>query len=1102
MDFGFFRSASRGSFRLISSNESGGGRQFEVPAGRTTRIGALAGETFEIIDPATGRAARKLSARRIGRALYLQLGDAGAATLVIESFFATASEGLDRLLARSERDTRLRYLTADGEPLSANSLDGTPQPLNLAVWNPAPAVVETPPAPPPVPIVAAPSASTELAAGADQAAGKSGGIGGSTGILLGGLGLAAAAGGGGGGGGGGAAAAQTPAPPPRPLSVFADEAKTDGVLSGTELSDGTSITVYLAAGTLAGQRLVLILRAPDGTSAELAQPLTDAQVNAKVAVRTLTAADFAQKGLTPIGGAWKVEARVDDSYGQSSGVASYNFAVDAALDVSISVTAGPVSTGVGIRAFDTLGRPLRLYDTNDQLRDYIPVEADGTARLRIRNIGYTGPILFRAVDLNGTAPNFDDEVSREMRSLGIDLRAVEVIDAANPKYRKVGDSVFLEVNITPLTELAARLAGATETSAPAQGASVIAANQQVAKAFGLEGISITDRPVATNSPAFMAGNRTELSGGEKYGLALAKLSGVDSLNNGRLSDTLEQFERSLKESVANSKPGELSALGRDLLDQGRDVALAAAQEGSGTFAGTTPAMLMRKLLGDLRIESQTLDAGGLTINGQAVPGGKVSVEVISPETGPRKFDPVQVGADGAFSLRVAAKAIDTVLITSVDALGATVGEPLRAPSAPKLLTTSLTQVQGSGTPGDRVELRFLDNGGVRSSPVVVTIDETGQWLYAFPSQAPSPLKVEAWTIDPAGNISWMSEKAVGQPLLGLTATGALDGYLNAGEITTSKLNFEVTLPVDALPGDIVRSVLTRPDGGESMISITLRPADVVAKRLAVEFPLPDTGDGTYETATTLRSPDGGTAALRAMLVVDTVAPVAPVLDSASGLWLTGRTEPGAKVEVRTTDNKLLGVSDVAGREGLWAIRLDKPIAPATDLRLQATDLAGNKSASVTGVSTAPDATILMAVDDKAPSVGLLFFGARTDDMSPLLVGTLRQPLKATEQLVIYRDNVAVAPDPSIRTTQPAGHSRMAPARLEASALRSSRPPMVAATPTSRRSRRKGTHRGPRHHFGWRSSMAYRRSAALRFPPLATAPSTGRTFPSKAVCVWC
>jgi len=177
MDFGFFRSASRGSFRLVSTNESGGGRQFDVPPGRTTRIGALTGETFEVIDPATGRAARKMSARRIGRALYLQLGDAGAATLVIESFFATASEGLDRLLARSERDTRLRYLTADGEPLSADSLDGTPQPLNLAVWNPPPTVAEAPPAPPPAPVVAAPAATTEAAASADAAAGKSGGIG-------------------------------------------------------------------------------------------------------------------------------------------------------------------------------------------------------------------------------------------------------------------------------------------------------------------------------------------------------------------------------------------------------------------------------------------------------------------------------------------------------------------------------------------------------------------------------------------------------------------------------------------------------------------------------------------------------------------------------------------------------------------------------------------------------------------------------------------------------------------------------------------------------------------------------------------------------------
>ncbi|MBM3408693.1 MAG: calcium-binding protein, partial [Betaproteobacteria bacterium] len=1003
MDFGFFRAASRGSFRLVASTESGASRQIDIPAGRTTRVGALSGETFEIIDPATGRSVRKFSARRIGRALSLQLGDTGAATLVIESFFANAAEGQDRLVAKSSGDRRLRYLTGDGEPLGLESLDGTPQVVNLGTWNPPPVAEAAPPAPPPAP-VATPAASTQAVEAAD-AAGSSKGAMGSPGILAGVVGLAAA-GGGGGGGGGGKAAALPPAPP-TPLSVFADEAKTDGLLSGTELSDGTTISVHLASGTVAGQRLTLILRAPDGTSAELSEPLTDAQIAAKVAVRTLSAADFAQKGLNPIGGAWTVQARLDDGHGQSSGTASFGFAIDAAIDIQISVTAGPVSTGVGIRVFDPQGRPLRVYDANDQLRDFIPVESDGTARLRVKNIGYSGPIMFRAIDLNGSAPNFDDEVSREMRSLGIDLRAVEVIDAANPKYRKVGDSAFFEVAITPLTELAARLSGATETSAPAQAASVIAANQQVATAFGLEGVSITDRPTATNSPQFMSGNRTELNSAEKYGLALAKLSGVDSLNNGRISDTLEQFERSLKEGLSNNNPGQLSALGRDLLDQGRDVALAAAQEGTGTFASTTPAMLMRKLLGDLRIDSQTLDAGGISITGQAVPGGKLSVEIISPDAGPRKLDPFAVAADGSFSIRIAAKAIDTVLITPVDALGASVGEPLRAPIAPKLLTTSLTQVQGSGTPGDKVELRFLETSGKRSDAVIVTIDETGQWLYPFPSQSPSPLKVEARTIDPAGNVSWMSEKAVGQPLLGLVATGGLDGYLNAGEMLTSKLNFEVTLPAEALPGDIVRSVLTRPDSGESMISITLRPADVINKRLMVEFPLPATGNGTYETATTLRSPDGGTAALRSMLVVDTVAPVAPTLDSASGLWLTGRTEAGSKVDVRTADGKLLGVSDVAGREGLWAIRLDKPIAPATSLRLQATDLAGNKSTAATGVSTAPDVSILMAVDDQAPSAGLLFFGARTDDVSPLLVGTLRQPLRATEQLVIYRNDIAV-----------------------------------------------------------------------------------------------
>jgi len=190
MDFGFFRAASRGSFRLIASNESGAARQIEIPAGRTTRVGALAGETFEVIDPSTGRAVRKLSARRVGRSLYLQLGDAGAATLIVESFFADASEGLDRLQAGTSGDRRLKYLTGDGELVSIESIDGTPQPLSLGVWTPPAATVEAAPPPAPLVVVPATKPAAEGAAADPSPADAPKGALGSYGPLLGALALA------------------------------------------------------------------------------------------------------------------------------------------------------------------------------------------------------------------------------------------------------------------------------------------------------------------------------------------------------------------------------------------------------------------------------------------------------------------------------------------------------------------------------------------------------------------------------------------------------------------------------------------------------------------------------------------------------------------------------------------------------------------------------------------------------------------------------------------------------------------------------------------------------------------------------------------------
>lgn len=124
--------------------------------------------------------------------------------------------------------------------------------------------------------------------------------------------------------------------------------------------------------------------------------------------------------------------------------------------------------------------------------------------------GYVGPVLIVIADSNGYEPDFIDEATGEPRNLGTALRAL--VDVA--------DSSTLQVSVTPLTELAVRVA-AVEAGQPLA-SELLQANSRIAEIFGID--DITAQAIDIFDEAFDESDG--VSAAEAYGRLLAAISGV------------------------------------------------------------------------------------------------------------------------------------------------------------------------------------------------------------------------------------------------------------------------------------------------------------------------------------------------------------------------------------------------------------------------------------------------------------------------------------------------------------------------------------------------------------------------------------------------
>ncbi|MEY4212974.1 MAG: hypothetical protein RL458_1200, partial [Pseudomonadota bacterium] len=653
------------------------------------------------------------------------------------------------------------------------------------------------------------------------------------------------------------------------------------------------------------------------------------------------------------------------------------------LTIAGSVTAGPVSGGVMLYAYDAQGTLLGA----------AAIQSDGTFKIAVQGRGdYRGAILLKAVDSNGNKSNYLDEVTASDKNLGSVLRAVGVAQDGQAQFSASGSDAALVIHITPVTELAVIKAGVTTDAAPANPALVLQTNQAIAKVLGLGAVDITSRPVTTNSSGFDGSNG--LSAGEKYGLLLTKLSGLDSLNGGSLAVSLTQ----LSQNIDTTGEGRITTAGAAMVDQGRQQALAAliaAPAGAEkTFA--TDTTLNRQLLGDVIVTAQALTADGkLAVSGTALPGSTVTVTL--PDG---SLQAVVANEVGVFTLTsAAAQPTLEVPLKLTGADGLLQPAPHVAPSAPQIETGNGKIVSGSGTPGSTVTL--TDSGGEVIGAAVV--DALGQWSLEPPIPLRDNAKLRASAVDRSGNVSGPGAGEVDVEQVSVRLAEAADGYINAVEKAGDGISFAIGLPATARPGDSVSTVVNLPNGSTLTLVDILTAAQIADGSITRTLsPAQLATDGLYKAAISLVTQVGQSAPVRSSFIVDTEAPAAPQVSPSNGQVINGTAEPGTFVTVRDAQGIVIGTAGPVGADGNWTVLPAQPLPDATVLSATATDAAGNTSEP--GANRVYVAALLItgAVDSEGPQLGLLADGSTTNDNSPQLAGTLGAELLPGQSLVVYR----------------------------------------------------------------------------------------------------
>ncbi|WP_159980528.1 MULTISPECIES: Ig-like domain-containing protein [unclassified Novosphingobium] len=325
-----------------------------------------------------------------------------------------------------------------------------------------------------------------------------------------------------------------------------------------------------------------------------------------------------------------------------------------------------------------------------------------------------------------------------------------------------------------------------------------------------------------------------------------------------------------------------------------------------------------------------INAAGTSLTGSAEAGATIIVDIDGNGT----IDySATVGANGTFTVILSPPLLDgeTVSVTVRNVAGnvspATVvtapDTTAPRPAGEVAISADGTSLTGTGDPGNTVT---VDINGDEKPDFTAEIGAGGNFVILFTVALDNGQKISVSITDPSGNTS--AAVVITAPDLSPPPTTApvidpSNGTLFTG---TAQSGVGVVL-IDAAGNPVGQAVI----GADGTWSITL------------QTPLPD---GTVVTAAAIN--DLGEAGPGATVIVDALAPAAPVIAPSNGTSISGMAESGATVLLFDVNGNPIGQSNVdAG--GAWSFTLTTPLTDGTVVYATGRDGAGNTGpqASVT-----------------------------------------------------------------------------------------------------------------------------------------------------------
>ncbi|MEW4347319.1 Ig-like domain-containing protein [Pseudomonas paraeruginosa] len=336
-------------------------------------------------------------------------------------------------------------------------------------------------------------------------------------------------------------------------------------------------------------------------------------------------------------------------------------------------------------------------------------------------------------------------------------------------------------------------------------------------------------------------------------------------------------------------------------------------------------------------------SNGATINGTAEAGAKVILtdgngnpigETTADGNGNWSFTPGTSLADGTVVNAVAQDPTGNTGpqgSTTVDAV---------APPNPVVNPSNGNVITGTAEPNSTITL--TDGNG---NPIgQVSADGGGNWTFSPASQLPNGTVVNATATDAAGNTSGPGSTIVDTSLPSIPQVDPSNGSVISG--TADAAN---TIIITDGNGNPIGQVSADGSGNWSFTP---------------GIPLPD---GTVVNVVA-RSPSNVDSA-PAVIIVDGVAPAAPVVEPSNGTEISGTAEAGATIILTDGNGDPIGQTTADG-SGNWSFTPSTPLPNGTVVNATATDPAGNTSgpASVTVDAVAPPVPVIN------PSNGVVISG--------------------------------------------------------------------------------------------------------------------------------